>query len=317
MIPSHRGRLIGLILLLLVLIWFSARQGEEVKPGGSVKTSSGVLIQKVEIIPLSPNPQSRLQAKIETTPQSSVDAAAYRYLWRVNNNEVSREASLPPGRFRQGDTVSVEVTPANNQANHQGVSAAAHPVTASVKIGNNLPVVQSITLSPNQLFTGQSVRAEVITEDKDGDFVQVHYEWQVNGMPIDNDLDTLSGDRVHSADTILVFVTPADPYGRGETKISQMINVSNRSPEIVSLPAKTDTKRFTYQVVARDPDLDPLHYILLKGPPGMEMHPTNGLIQWDIPTLTASPSYVDFEVNDGKGGKSVQHFTLATTSVKK
>ena len=313
MIPSHRGRLIGLILLLLVLIWFSARQGEEVKPGGSVKTSSGVLIQKVEIIPPSPNPQSRLQTKIETTPQSSVESAAYRYLWRVNNNEVSREASLSPGRFRQGDTVTVEVTPANNQA----VSAAAPPFIASVKIGNNLPEVQSIIFSPNQLFSGQSVRAEVITEDKDGDFVQVHYAWQVNGVPIHNDIDTLAGDKVHSADAIFVFVTPADPYGRGETKISPTINVGNRSPDIVSLPARTDTQRFTYQVVARDPDLDPLHYILLKGPPGMEIHPTSGLIQWNLSPLTESQSSVDLEVNDGKGGKSVQHFRLETTSVKK
>lgn len=252
MIPSHRGRLIGLILFLLVLIWFSTRDGEEV----------------------SDNLHGR--------------------------GDIQRKAAA-----------SAKIASPINERERSGFSP-------STPIGNNPPVVKSIRLLPIPVSAGEVVRAEVITEDKDGDFVQLTYEWQVNGKPISgNDLDTLSGDQVHSADTILVFVTPSDPNSKGATRVSPLTTVLNRSPEIVSLPPSTDENgKYTYQIVAKDPDLDSLSYILLKGPPGMEVHPTTGLVQWVAAPVSESQSHVGLEVNDGKGGKAVQQFTLQITATK-
>jgi len=318
MIPPNKRRLIGLILLLFVLLWFSTRKGEDLSDGQydsgqseKAKTPSSVIIQTVDLIPASPHPNSTIRVKVKTNLQSD-DPPSYRYLWRVNNQEVSRESSLSPGRFHEGDTVSVEVTPVNEQ---EGLPDAA-PFITSVKIGNNAPVIESIKLLPIPVAPGQEVVAEVAATDQDGDFVQLSYEWQVNGKPVNgNNRRILSGDQVHSADRILVFVTPSDPYSKGEVRVSPLITVLNRPPEIVSLPPNNDDKgRYVYQIVAKDPDMDTMNYILLEGPPGMEVDSTNGLVHWDLSaSLSESQSDVAIEVNDGKGGKTIQRFTLKTT----
>lgn len=253
--PSHKGRLIGLVLLFLVLIWFSTRKGDDLSDGKLVRFP----VAK-KAVPLQ------------------------------NGIATKQEGQTP-------------------------VASSM----SSVKGANSPPVVKSIRLLPIPVSAGQAVRAEVITEDKDGDFVQLLYEWQVNGKPTSgNNLDTLAGDQVHSADQIIVFVTPSDPYSKGEVRVSPLITVLNRPPEIVSLPpiSKDDKGKYTYQIVAKDPDSDPLNYILLKGPPGMEVNPTTGLVHWDVAPLAKSQLDVDLEVNDGKGGKATQQFTLGVVTAK-
>jgi hypothetical protein len=212
---------------------------------------------------------------------------------------------------------SVQIEKAGAVSNEQGRLSTASSSTASVKKVNSVPVIKSIRLLPIPVSAGQAVQAEVITEDKDGDFVHLIYAWQVNGKPVDaNDLDTLSGDRVHSADKILVFVIPADPYSRGSATVSPLITVINLSPDILSLPPNKDDKgKYTYQIVAKDPDLDTLNYLLIKGPPGMEVDSVTGLVQWTVAPLSESQSRIALEVNDGKGGKVTQKFTLQTSPV--
>ena len=261
MMPSNKGPLIGLILLLLILIWFATRKGVTTPAG---KGLSGIKNGDTQ------GPKAGGDGGFVTSPRDEV---------------------IPPSPNMQS-------------------------TVASVKAVNNLPVVKSIRLLPIPVSAGQAVRAEVITEDKDGDFVQLLYEWQVNGKPIDaNDHNTLAGDQVHSADQILVLVTPSDPHSKGEALVSPLITVTNRPPEIVSLAPKDDQgKYYTYQIVAKDPDLDPLNYALLEGPSGMEVHPTTGLVHWEVVPLPKNKSHIALEVNDGKGGKAVQQFTLQTTS---
>ncbi len=243
MMPSPRERLIGLIFLLLVLIFFLNRQGG--KPSDN---------------------------KIDSLQIEKPD---------TSDNERGRE-----------DTSSL-------------------PAVA-VKKANSVPIIKSIRLLPVPVSARQSLRAEVVSEDQDGDFVHLLYEWRVNGNPVlANDHDTLDGDQVHSGDKILVFVTPADPYSRGLVMVSPLTIVSNLSPEIVSLPPNEDHKgRYTYQIVAKDNDLDPLNYTLLEGPPGMEVDPITGLVQWAVVPVSESQSRVALEVSDGKGGTVTQRFKL-------
>ena len=246
MIPSSRGRRVGLIFLLLVLVWFFTRKGEPPLDSGGNST--------------------QIEKTGEVTPPHEITG-------RVN---------------------------------------APSPSTATVKTGNSVPIIRSIRLLPIPVSSGQSVRAEVIADDKDGDFVQLLYAWEVNGKAVDgNDHATLDGGLVRSADQILVTVTPADPYSRGEARVSPLTIVLNLPPEIVSLPPNKDENgKYTYQIAAKDPDLDALNYNLLKGPPGMEIGTTTGFIQWAVTPLSESQSHVAVEVNDGKGGKVTQQFRL-------
>lgn len=258
MIPFGKGRLIGLVAILLVLVFFATRKGEE-----------PAVIQN------------------------------------QNNNDM------------QGQKSGDEGVGASPKA---GMGMPSHPpsstVSASVKPPNTYPVIKSIRFLPMPVSSGQDIRAEVVSEDKEGDFVQLFYEWKINGKPVTaNDHDTLHGDQVRSADRILVFVTPADPYSSGEGRVSPMITVLNQPPEVISLPPNKDENgKYTYQMMAKDPDSDTLNYLLIKGPPGMEVDSVTGLVQWTATPLTGSQSHVVLEVNDGKGGKVSQQFTLQTTT---
>jgi len=261
------------------------------------------------IKPELPDLRSTLRADVETDPPT-FGSSDYRYRWLVNKNEVSREAILPLKSFRQGDIVSVEV-----MLPHATNSTAFAPVTATVKIGNHPPVITTVRLLPLPVFAGEAIRAEVVSDDIDGDIVNLTYEWQINRQPVPaNDRDTLEGDQIHSADKVVVFVTPSDPFSKGIQQVSPLVTVSNRFPEIISLPPREDKNgRYHYQVVAKDQDGDQLQYLLLEGPPGMKIDPDSGLIDWEVVPFSKEQSRVRIVVDDSKGGKATQSFPIEAT----
>ncbi len=104
---------------------------------------------------------------------------------------------------------------------------------------------------------------------------------------------------------------------------SQVINFLTRegingAPVITSNPItvfnSSQQTIYTYQIVANDPDSDTLTYNLLTAPEGTEVD-KNGLIRF-TPSNILQPSYdFNIEVNDGRGGKDAQAFTLKLPDV--
>ncbi len=252
MIPAHKGRLIGLIALLIVLVFFLTRQEKA--------------------------------------------------------SEKAQEKAV-------GNSIPIE-NQQKTEANSDAPSQTHNTASLNSKGENTKPVIQSIQFSPIPVSAGETLRVEVVSYDQDDDFVQLRYEWRVNGIPIiGNDMNTLDGDQVHSGDQILVYVTPSDLHATGDPIPSPLVTVLNLAPEIVSLPPNEDSNgRYTYQVEAKDKDGDTLTYSLLRAPPGMEIGTTTGLVQWAVVPATESQSSVAVEVTDGKGGKVIQQFRLKIVS---
>ncbi|MCM8663423.1 Ig domain-containing protein, partial [Accumulibacter sp.] len=71
-------------------------------------------------------------------------------------------------------------------------------------------------------------------------------------------------------------------------------------------------QRFRYQARARDEDGDPLLYRLLEGPTGASIDAGTGLLSWDDPQ--AGSHFFRIEVDDGKGGRVEQSFTVCFTT---
>lgn len=318
-------RLRFLILILVGLLWVSFRLGKDLgrpvspvvpQEGGGdgvgekraieagraeeTKPAASGTISTIQILPSAPTLQSRLRV-VSDSP--FFNPSAHQYRWFANGREAGDEETLSLATFRQGDIISVEVTPKETRVS---------PATASVKIGNVPPAVKGIRLTPVPVYAGEAVRAEVTAEDADRDFIHLTYEWQVNGQPLQNDRDTLDGNAVHSADTLTVFVTPSDPFSKGERTSSAILKVGNRSPDILSTPPKLDHNgAYRYPVIARDPDGDALSYRLLEAPPGMSIDAA-GVLSWTIPSSPMQPFTVRVEVSDGKGGQVIQPFTMRT-----
>src|SRR6185369_10981426 len=62
----------------------------------------------------------------------------------------------------------------------------------------------------------------------------------------------------------------------------------NQSPVFLTYPVMSATagQAYTYKTVAFDPNGDPLSYVLAKGPAGMTVNATTGLVSW-VPTPTS------------------------------
>ncbi|MAE66546.1 MAG: hypothetical protein CMJ18_19935, partial [Phycisphaeraceae bacterium] len=104
-----------------------------------------------------------------------------------------------------------------------------------------------------------------------------------------------------------------NPGGERFTYDLVVLGQVNRDPNFISdpdleaLPGRT----YAYAALARDPDLDPLHYTLQTAPQGMNIDADTGLIEWAPQLADVGNRAVVVEVEDGRGGRDVQSFTLA------
>jgi hypothetical protein len=92
---------------------------------------------------------------------------------------------------------------------------------------------------------------------------------------------------------------------------SEQVALGNAPPVIVSQPSGADDDgTFRYQVRAVDADGDGLKISLTKGPRGMVMSSSNGLLVWRPGPDQGGTHVIDIAVNDSKGGGTTQRFSI-------
>jgi YD repeat-containing protein len=86
----------------------------------------------------------------------------------------------------------------------------------------------------------------------------------------------------------------------------------NQAPVVTSAPVTgaIADRPYTYQVRANDPDGAVLSYLLYKGPEGMTVNPSTGLLSWQPTANSPSTTEVILRVYDTRGGYTTQSFTL-------
>ncbi|WP_404783509.1 putative Ig domain-containing protein [Altericista sp. CCNU0014] len=86
----------------------------------------------------------------------------------------------------------------------------------------------------------------------------------------------------------------------------------NQAPVVTSTPVAgaIANQPYTYQVSANDPDGAVLSYLLYKGPEGMTVNQTTGLLSWQPTANSPSTTEVILRVYDTRGGYTTQSFTL-------
>ncbi|MBI3180725.1 MAG: tandem-95 repeat protein, partial [Myxococcales bacterium] len=90
----------------------------------------------------------------------------------------------------------------------------------------------------------------------------------------------------------------------------------NDVPAFSSAPplAATEDTLYSYAATASDADGDPLVFSLLVGPPGMTVTPS-GSVQWTPTNAQVGTRGVTIKVSDGKGGESLQGFSVVVANV--
>jgi Putative Ig domain len=173
------------------------------------------------------------------------------------------------------------------------------------------PRVLSVEISPARPHLGDELEARAVAFDANGDPVEFSYTWVVNGENAASGADSkFSTAGLHKRDRVVVRVVPSDGMSSGVEASSQPVLITNRPPEITSVPSmKVAGGVYSYDVKAADPDGDPLQFRLTQSPEGMTIQPDTGVIQWRI--STEHPS-VDIGVvaADGDGAEAYQQFKL-------
>lgn len=264
-------------------------------------------IVSVAITPASPSRLDTATAVAEVA-ETGREGVTLHYRWTVNGTEVPEPGpTLPLAAFVPGDVLAVQVTPAGPAG--AGLARSSAPVS----VANHPPEVTALAVEPPVPRVGEPVRVRVETSDAEQDPVTYLVEWLVDGRVVaDVQGPELPGSRVASGARIQAVVTPEDRYSLGAQATSPVIVVSNRPPEIRSVPpGSLAGSSYVYRIVAADPDGDPLGFVLEQGPDGMAVHRTLGVVEWTPAGSAVRSAKAVVRVEDGKGGVARQRLEIA------
>jgi len=202
----------------------------------------------------------------------------------------------------------IDVTPPDSKPQAEEASSD------SARILNSSPKVTGITIEPELPRRNSTLKARIEASDPDGDTIAFSYQWIKNGEELMGEIsETLRDPTLRKGDRISLRVTPYDMKSTGEEVTSQEIVILNSAPVITSSPQaqKMKSTLYRYQVVAEDPDGDPITFSLsASSPQGMSIDPQTGLIQWKIGRNDAGTNTIEIIAADGDEGRCTQKYTL-------
>ncbi|HUI44963.1 MAG TPA: Ig domain-containing protein [Nitrospirota bacterium] len=272
-------------------------EGQTMSPagGGGQQQVPGTF--PVKILPESPTAMTDLQVQADFP---GADTATYQ--WQRNGQVIIGEstARLAKNQFSRGDTVSVTVT------------AGGLEGTASVDISNSSPKVVLVPFSPENVYAGVDLTVNPVGANPTGEEVKFHYKWFINGKACSEDTPVLKGNLFKRGDIITLTVVPYDREGEGEPFQSKQIVIPDAPPRIVSNPPREiQGEVYTYQVVAEDPDGDPLTFSLASAPPGMTIDNKTGVVTWQIKDTPAGIYNVEIVAQDPEGVQVLQKYSIS------
>lgn len=272
------------------------------------KANSPPAITSVNILPEKPNIQTELSAVVQCQDPDN-DSVTNQFQWIRNGEEIVGENhyTFKNGKFKKGDLIEVRVTPSDGKVNGTPF------LSAPVKVLNSPPLIQEVRIEPKVAYANDHLKVSVRGSDADGDTVDYTYQWEKNGVLLNEDREgILERGQFKKGDSIIVTVTPNDMDSIGISKKSEPVTIANSPPIITSSPPNnTDGNIYTYQVVANDPDNDPISFALKTALKGMEMDKGTGLIRWKIQKADQGTQSIEIEVSDSEGAKSLQRYTLS------
>lgn len=281
--------------------------GKSSDPASKSKTNAPPVITAVNILPEKPTQGSELSSSVQSQDPDR-DPVTFSFQWMKNDQEMVGETknSLSSKTFKKGDLIRVRVTPSDGKVNGNPF------LSAPARILNSPPVIQEVWIEPKVAYVTDRLKANLKSFDQDGDFIYYTYQWEKNGVVLNEEREEiLEKGQFKKGDSVVLIVTPDDREISGTPKRSETLILSNSPPVILSSPPTSVEKTtYIYQVRADDPDNDPITYTLKSGPKGMEMDKKTGLIRWGIQKEDRGNHSVEIEISDEAGAKCIQRYTL-------
>lgn len=234
-----------------------------------------------QVLAIDPN-NDTLIYELQDGPQGMViDPATGLVFWEV---------SLP-GEY----PVSLQVTDGRGGSDTQSYTLFI----------NGPPEITSVPTSDHQ--TGAPYSYQVVATDPNHDPLTYQLVAAPQAMTIDPATGLANWPEPEPGG-FSITIRVADGHG-GSDEQGYVLRV-NGPPVITSTPVTEQQAGapYRYQVLADDPNHDPLTFDLTEAPAGMIIDPATGLISWDEPA--AGEYTVTILVGDGRGGTVTQTFSL-------
>ncbi|MGL6073447.1 MAG: FG-GAP-like repeat-containing protein [Fimbriiglobus sp.] len=275
---------------------------------------------------------SALAPAFASTPLTSIAVGeTYVYPARANNEGgsplVFSLVSGPAGMSIDGVTGDVTWTPNGSQLGTQAVilrvsdglgnfSTQAFEIVVSAGSTNRPPVAN--TTPPTDASIGQALNYTFMATDPEGGVLTYSVARGPAGMTIDAATGRVTWTPAE-ADLGTVFVTLVARDAGGAAAVQSFaidVRTPNRAPTITNMPPATVPQGglFRYDILATDPDREPLFFDLLSGPAGMTVDAL-GRVRWQTATSTPLGNVpISVRVRDGRGSEETRNFNLGVVA---
>ena len=173
---------------------------------------------------------------------------------------------------------------------------------------NDAPTVGTVTVAPQPPTGLEDLRVSASPTDPNGQFVNVTYEWAVNGTKLlAQNGPTLSREYFRRGDVVTSAITASD--GVASATATTQITIQNAAPTITTRPEFVSSID-GMQMSARDPDGDPLTWSLEGAPYGMTINPRSGEIAFKGSQVDQGGAFtVSVVVEDPEGLSATWQFS--------
>ena len=191
---------------------------------------------------------------------------------------------------------------------------AVQTVRIAVAPADTPPVITSTP--PSQATVGLPYQYQVQAQDADGNPLTYSLSTFPTGMRIDPTTGLVSwtptSDQLGSQQQVVLIAIDSQGGVATQTFDVTVVASSTDHPPVITSSPLTSVllgRTYSYQVVANDPDGDPLSYSLTSQPAGMTIT-NSGLVQWTPTPSQLGSASVSLVVDDGRGGTATQSFTV-------
>lgn len=174
---------------------------------------------------------------------------------------------------------------------------------------NRPPVMQPI--ADQNIQVNDQVSVTAVATDADNDVLQFSTQQAPQGLTIDASTGAIQwkGEKVGVYDVVVLV---SDQHGGTDSTrfVINVLEAGNKPPVLEPVADKTLKvgDALKVQLVATDPDQDPLQYSLVSGPQGMMVAPQTGVLDFVSTKVGRHQVYV--RVEDGRGGSDTEMFVL-------
>ena len=263
-------------------------------------------ILDISFEPSPPRSGRTLNVVVELVPEDR-GRFAISYRWTVAGRRRSETGdTIKIGEVGRGSRIRVDV-----ELRGHGGELTERFVESRVE--NSPPRVEDLRLIRNEGDAGAEWVAETRVDDQDGDEVKLSYTWFVNDRRRSQSTDHYLDKELSRGDRLRVRVVASDGDDKSQAVESQVVEIKNRAPKIVSSPPPLNGEgSFLYRLEATDPDGDrSLRFQLGDAPAGMSLDSLTGQISWQPSEDQAGEHKVSVAVNDRHGGRGEHTFYLA------